>query len=181
MKLAVAALLGFVSAEQVRDLPTCIADVEALIPEVEKIIADFKAGNESQALSDLLALVPDAEKAYTDCTASDDKNHKFMKAIKRAQKMNVDNIRDLPTCISDIEALIPGVEKIIADFKAGNESQALSDLLALVPDAEKAYTDCTSTKIDKKLRDLPTCIADVEALIPSVEKIIADFKAGNEA
>ena len=45
MKLAVAALLGFVSAEQVRDLPTCIADVEALIPGVEKAIADIKAGN----------------------------------------------------------------------------------------------------------------------------------------
>ena len=51
MKLAVAALLGFVSAEQVS--PTCIADVAALIPELEIIIADFKAGNESQALSDL--------------------------------------------------------------------------------------------------------------------------------
>ena len=46
MKLAVAALLGFVSAEQVRDLPTCIADVEALIPEVEKKIAEIKSENQ---------------------------------------------------------------------------------------------------------------------------------------
>jgi hypothetical protein len=40
---------------------------------------------------------------------------------------------DLATCISDIEAMIPGVEKVITDVKAGNESQALVDLLALEP------------------------------------------------
>jgi hypothetical protein len=55
-------------------------------------------------------------------------------------------VGDLPTCIADIEGLIPGVEKVIADVKAGNETQALVDLLALEAPATKAYTDCTSSK-----------------------------------
>ena len=88
------------------DLPTCISDIEGMIPDLEKVIADFKAGNYEQALTDGLALVPEVEKAYTDCTAS--------------KKMEFNNYRDLPTCISDIEAMIPGVESVIADFKAGN-------------------------------------------------------------
>jgi len=56
------------------------------------------------------------------------------------------NPDDLPTCISDLEAMIPYVEKVIADFKAGNYEQALTDALALAPEAEKAYTDCLSSK-----------------------------------
>jgi len=51
---------------------------------------------------------------------------------------------DLPTCIADLEAAIPDVEKIIADFKAGNYTQALTDALALEPEVTKAYSDCLS-------------------------------------
>ena len=55
--------------------------------------------------------------------------------------------------------------------------------MAMAPDAQKAFTDCTASKKSKlsvsKVGDLPTCIADVEALIPGVEKAIADIKAGN--
>jgi len=162
------------------DLPTCIADLEAAIPDVEKIIADFKAGNYDQALTDALALVPEFEKAKTDCLSS--------------KKMEFKQVGDLPTCIADLEAAIPDVEKIIADFKAGNYDQALSDAMALLPEAEKAYTDCLSSakphimkrvhKFKKFLSsitvgDLPTCISDIEALIPGVESVIADFKAGD--
>jgi len=75
-----------------------------------------------------MTMVPDAEKAYTDCTSG------------------TKELRDLPTCITDIEGLIPEVEAVIADFKAGNEAQALADLAKMVPDAEKAYSDCTSGK-----------------------------------
>ena len=124
-----------VAENKVGDLATCITDIEGLIPGVEKVIADVKAGNESQALVDLLALEAPATKAYTDCTSS-----KFQKRMDS-------RVGDLPTCIADIEAMIPGVEKIIADIKAGNESQALSDLLALEPEATKAYTDCTSSSL----------------------------------
>jgi len=164
------------------DLPTCIADIEGAIPDVEKIIADFKAGNYTQALTDALALEPVVQKAITDCTS-----HKKMEFRGK-------NVGDLPTCIADIEGAIPDVEKIIADIKAGNYDQALTDALALEPVVQKAITDCTSAarpKVMHKLHhvkkmlskipvgDLPTCIADIEAAIPDVEKIIADFKAGN--
>jgi hypothetical protein len=95
------------------DLPTCIADLEAMIPGVEKVIADFKSGDYNTALTDALTLLPEAEKAYTDCTASEKKfKHHGMKKFE--------NPKDLPTCIADLEAMIPGVEAIIADFKAGN-------------------------------------------------------------
>jgi len=91
-------------------------------------------------------MLPDAEKAYADCTSGITlPKKKMMKKIAHLKKfLGGVQLGDLPTCITDIEGLIPEVEKIIADFKAGNESQALSDLLAMVPDAEKAYTDCTS-------------------------------------
>jgi phage tail sheath gpL-like len=100
-----------------------------LIPGIEKVIADVKAGNESQALADLLALEPDAAKAYTDCTAS----NKVAMVLTSENKNMFGKVGDLATCISDIEAMIPGVEKVIADVKAGNESQALVDLLAMEP------------------------------------------------
>jgi hypothetical protein len=88
--------------------------------------------------------------------------------------------------------LIPGVEKVIADFKSGDYETALTDALALLPGAEKAATDCLDSKKKNKLmklvrtlgkttkvEDLPTCIADLEAMIPGVEKVIADFKSGD--
>jgi len=130
--------------KQYRDLPTCIADLEAAIPDVEKIIADFTAGNYDQALTDAMALLPEFEKAYSDCLSSA-KPH-IMKRVHKFKKfLSTITVGDLPTCISDIEALIPGVESVIADFKAGDYDKALSDGLALLPDAEKAYSDCLST------------------------------------
>jgi hypothetical protein len=67
---------------------------------------------------------------------------------------NVSHVEDLPTCIADLEAAIPDVEKIIADFKAGNYDQALTDALALLPEAEKAYTDCLSSNPFTKVGDM---------------------------
>jgi len=91
-----------------------------------------------------MALLPQAEKAYTDCLSSA-KPH-IMKRVHKFKKfLSTINVGDLPTCISDLEAAIPDVEKIIADFKAGNYEQALTDALALLPEAEKAYTDCLSS------------------------------------
>jgi hypothetical protein len=112
------------------DLPTCISDIEGLIPGVEGLIADFKAGNYEKALTDGMALLPDAEKAASDCLS----------------KTPFGRARDLPTCISDIEGLIPGVEGLIADFKAGNYEKALTDGMALLPDIEKAAGDCLDGK-----------------------------------
>jgi len=126
------------------DLTTCIADVEALIPGVEKVIADIKAGDYTSALTDGLALEPDVQKAITDCTSSV-APHMYRK-IHHVKKMLMKiDVGDLPTCISDIESAIPDLEKIIADFKAGNYEQALTDGLALVPVIEKAATDCLSS------------------------------------
>lgn len=68
--------------------------------------------------------------------------HKLGKMKHHLSKINVG---DLPTCIADLEAMLPGVESIIADFKAGNYDQALTDAMALLPDAEKAFTDCTAS------------------------------------
>ena len=186
VSLAIACLLGFVSAQEIvtvsqpNDMQKCIDDIEGLIPGVEKVIADLKAGNQNKAILDLTLLLPKAEAAYTECTGSGNKkaHHIFMK-LKMALRHS--NPEDLPTCISDLEAAIPDVEKVIADFKSKNYDQALTDALALVPAAEKAYTDCLSSKKKefKNYKDLPTCIADIEAAIPDVEKVIADFKAGN--
>ena len=167
--IAVAALVGAISAKQLKDLPTCIADIEGMIPDVESIIADIKAGNETKALEDLMKLEPEAKKAYADCTSG-----------KKMPKLDKLSLRDLPTCIADIEGMIPDVEKVIADIKAGNEAQALADLMALAPAAQKAYDDCTAGKTKVGVKDLPTCIADIEAMIPDVEAVIADFKAGNK-
>jgi len=122
----------------------CIQDVEGLIPGVEKVIADLKAGNQNKAIIDLTLLLPKAEAAYADCTASAKPHimHVLHKVNKFISKINVG---DLPTCISDLEAMLPAVEKIIADFKAGNYDQALADAMTLLPEAEKAYSDCLSS------------------------------------
>jgi hypothetical protein len=42
--------------------------------------------------------------------------------------------------------MIPGAEKVIADFKSGDYTTALADAMTLLPEAEKAYTDCTASK-----------------------------------
>jgi hypothetical protein len=89
-----------------------------MIPGVEKVIADVKAGNESQALADLLALEPEATKAITDCTAGIPKDKIMNKIMNKISKIS--KVEDLQTCIADIEAMIPDVEAVIADFKAGN-------------------------------------------------------------
>jgi hypothetical protein len=154
----------------------CITDIEGLIPGVEKVIADLKAGNQTAAILELAILKPKAEAAYKECTGSS--AHKAFTKIMDV--LNAANPEDLPTCISDIEGLIPGVEGLIADFKAGNYEKALTDGLAMVPDLEKALTDCTASKSFEKVGDMQQCITDIEGLIPGVEKVIADLKAGNQ-
>jgi hypothetical protein len=157
------------------DIQQCITDVEGLIPDIEKIIADLKAGNETAAIIALTLLKPKLEAAYKDCTGSG---------------MKVKKVGDIQQCITDVEGLIPDIEKIIADLKAGNETAAIIALTLLKPKLEAAYKDCTGSgkrTMSKFLRaienadpnDLPTCISDLEAMIPDVEKVIADFKAGN--
>jgi hypothetical protein len=153
VSFAIACLLGLTSAEQVmivdqpNDLQKCIADVEGLIPGVEKVIADLKAGNQNKAILDLTLLLPKAEAAYADCTAGSGKGKKIHHIIQKIRyTLKNGNPDDLPTCISDLEAMIPDVEKVIADFKAKNYEQALTDALALAPEAEKAVTDCLSSK-----------------------------------
>jgi hypothetical protein len=47
--------------------------------------------------------------------------------------------------------MIPGVESIIADFKAGSYDKALTDALALLPEAEKAASDCLSSEKKEKI------------------------------
>jgi hypothetical protein len=91
----------------------------------------------------LTLLLPKAEAAYAECTGSGKNVHQ--KVEKIINKLKSANPEDLPTCISDIEALIPGVESVIADFKAGDYDKALSDGLALLPDAEKAASDCLAS------------------------------------
>jgi hypothetical protein len=104
-------------------------------------------------------MVPDLEKAASDCLSSGRRQHHAIKIIESMNKLK--HVQELPTCISDIEALIPDLEKVIADFKAGNYEQALTDGLAMLPDAEKAYSDCLSSdkkfvgKQEKKVGDDP--------------------------
>jgi len=69
-----------------RDLPTCISELEALIPNVEKVIDDIKNGDYTQALSDGEAMLPDLEKAFTDCTS---KELKFEEVFKRVGEVNL--------------------------------------------------------------------------------------------
>ena len=84
-----------------------------MIPGVEKVIADFKAGDYTSALADAMTLLPEAEKAASDCLDSH-KKQKLMWIIKSLKKVN--KVEDLPTCIADLEAMIPGVENAIATF-----------------------------------------------------------------
>jgi hypothetical protein len=154
----------------------CIDDIKGLVPGLEKVIADLKAGNENAAIIQLTLMEPKIKAAYTECTGSpSSKKIDFL-----MDKIKNINLKDLPTCISDIEALIPGVESVIADFKAGDYTKALSDGLALVPELEKAETDCLASKPKKNLGDMQKCIADIQGLVPGLEKVIADLKAGNE-
>jgi hypothetical protein len=81
--------------------------------------------------------LPKAEAAYAECTGSGAKKiHHIVQKIKYTMKNA--NPEGLLTCIADLEALIPDVEHIIAEFKAGNHKQALADAIALEPEFEKA-------------------------------------------
>ena len=122
-----------------------------------------------------MALLPDAEKAYTDCLSSA-KPHLMKRVHKFKKFLSTINVGDLPTCIADLEAAIPDVEKIIADFKAGNYDQALTDALALLPEAEKAYTDCLSTA--KQVGSRFNTILKDDPKREYFEKLGAEFAAG---
>merc|ERR1719272_1069011 len=131
-----------------KDFPTCIADIEQLVQYGEAIIADAKAGNATAAIAEIEAIVALIEKAETDCKQSGYK--KSMWIEKR-----VANLKDLPTCIADIEQLVQDGEAIIADAKAGNSTAAIAEIEAIVALIEKAKTDCKQSA-----NGLPECIAD---------------------
>jgi len=118
-----------------KGLPECIADIEQLVQDGEAIIADAKAGNATAAIAEIEAIVALIEKAETDCKQSGYK--KSMWIEKR-----VANLKDLPTCIADIETLVQDGEKIVADYKAKNVTDAIAEIEAIVALIEKAKTDC---------------------------------------
>ena len=130
------------------DEKKCIADIEAMIPDLEKAIADLKAGKKLAFMIEAKILMPKAEAAYAECLGGGEHkrmpklHHKMMKLMKTVESGNPE---DLPTCIADLESMIPGVEKVIADFKSGDYTTALADAMTLLPEAEKAYTDCTAS------------------------------------
>jgi hypothetical protein len=63
-------------------------------------------------------MMPKIKAAYADCTGSGEKAQFHFDKITKALKTG--KPKDLPTCISDIEGIIPDLQKVIADFKAGN-------------------------------------------------------------
>lgn len=135
VSFAVACLLGLTAAQDIvtvaqpNDIQQCITDVEGLIPGIEKVIADLKAGNQNAAILQLTLMMPKIQAAYKECTGATTPSIKKIEQILKYGKPE-----DLTTCIADVEGLIPGVEKVIADFKAGDYTSALTDALALEPD-----------------------------------------------
>lgn len=55
-----------------------------MIPDVEKVIADLKSGDENKAILDLTLLLPKAEAAYKECTGSGKKVHHRIKKLQKA-------------------------------------------------------------------------------------------------
>jgi len=166
-------------AANIKDLPTCVADMEQTFVDGNAIVADFHAGNNTGAILELEGLVTLLEKMQTDCGKLGYK--KSMWITKRAA-----NIKDLPTCIADMEQTFVDGNAIVADFHSGNDTGAILEMEALVTLLEKTHTDCGALGYKKSmwiakrvanLKDKKSCIADINRIIADGKIITADFKA----
>jgi len=144
-----------------------------MIPDVEKVIADIKAGNDTQALTDLLALVPELQKAYTDCT-SGAKNigKKFFGSLMKG-KVNEDPKREY-------------FEKIGAEFARGFlagtkvgelDSIDLYNCLHREPKAVEIFYKADETLKESLLHKHPDGVIKAidETLFFVVEMVMEDF------
>ena len=129
-----------------RDLPTCISDLEAMIPDAEKIIADIKAGNYPQALADGMALLPEAEKAFTDCTSQEINLSEVFEEIGRfnlenfgAKYFNID-MESVSTCAGDILEMVPEA-KMMAPLVIQGKPQVAIEQMPWAK-AFKTIADC---------------------------------------
>jgi hypothetical protein len=73
----------------------------------------------------------------------------FLGLISATEVVTLGQPNDMQQCITDIEGLIPGIEKVIADLKAGNENAAILQLTLMMPKIKAAYTECTGSGVDQ--------------------------------
>lgn len=113
---------------------------------LQAIVADVDSKNITAAVTDVKMLIPIAIQAKTDC-----------------MPQVFDDV-----CMNDINALVPGVQNVVADLLAKKWTEAEQAAIAMEPLAIKAAEDCMLTK---------ACEADINNTVETVKQVVADVTA----
>ena len=114
---------------EVNDILTCISDINALIPQLQELIADVKGGKISAALKIIPSIVTLGQKVVADCASTS-----FVELVQ--------TLEDVPECIADITAIVPEVEKLIKEVQQKDISGLISTIEVLIPEITKLVSDC---------------------------------------
>ena len=114
---------------EINDILTCISDINALIPQLQELIADVKGGKIAAALKIIPSIVTLGQKVVADCA-----NTSFIELVQ--------SLEDVPQCIADITAIVPEVEKLIQEVQQKDISGIISTIEVLIPEITKLVSDC---------------------------------------
>jgi len=136
----------------------CASDVADIVRAAQALITDVKNVNIAQAIADVSSLVSAAQHAATDCTHSM-------------------RVADLPTCISDVEAIAAVVQDIVSQVKSGkpNLAQIITDVQEIMADVKKAETDCNLSRVEVQ----GSCAADLKNVVADANALVKDIKGAH--
>jgi len=170
----------------------CLSDITAVVATVQKVAADIKAKDISSFINDASALITQIKQVIAECKLSEDKvvlqaaEFDFLECIKDALAVaqqikqfldDYNNKKDIGALISDLEAIVSGLQTALPACGAGNElanvenvvvenfGDCLSDIAAIVSTVQKVSADIKNMDISSFINDATTLIAQVKQVI----------------
>jgi len=114
----------------------CLSDITAVVSTIQKVAADIKAKDISSFINDATALIAQIKQVIAECKMSEEQvllqavEFDFLECIKDALAVaqqikqfldDYNNKKDIGALISDLEAIVSGLQTALPACGAGNE------------------------------------------------------------
>jgi hypothetical protein len=152
----------------------CMNDLLSLLPDLEELLGDIRAGNINRIAGDLERTIPALNITYYQCFGN-------------ASPVSFESLES-GSCLEDLLSIVPLVRTVVSQLEAGQVEEAIASALALVGPLETAYADCfeaelkTIPQTQESLQQLgygDTCIDTLFYSIAYYQEVVGAYK-GND-
>ena len=160
------------------DFLKCVSDLNELVDELAAVTVDISSGNIVNVIQDLVEVKAYVSVLIVDCSVNSTLQQG--RVLAETEEIKVNGILE---CYSDIENLVPELQKFIAIAKTGVISNIVAEVNVLVTDLQTVVADCqlgTFSELRGMITHLNTlspinCLTDVSELVNLAQAIVSSF------